>query len=89
MSDAVISALVTGAVAVLVTIINKWGDQKDIKNAINRIAEGLNILMGNDRVIFKALREHEINGESETQEQKMDSYFQKCATDGYKIKRSS
>jgi hypothetical protein len=29
----------------------------------------------NDKVIFKALRNHEINGESENQEEKMDEYF--------------
>ncbi len=89
MSDVVISAMVTGAVAVLVTVINKWGDKKDIKCAINRIAEGLHIGLENDRVIFKAFRENHINGESDAQEQKMDQYFHKCATDGYKIKRSS
>ena len=29
----------------------------------------------NDLVIFKALRTHEINGESEEQEEKMKKYF--------------
>ena len=29
----------------------------------------------NDKVIFKALRNHEINGDSEEQERKMDEYF--------------
>ena len=89
MSDVAISAIVTGAVAILVTAINKWGDKKEIKCAINRIAEGLNIGLENDRVIFRAFRENKINGQSESQEKKMDEYFRKCATDGYKVKRSS
>lgn len=86
MSDAVVSAIVTGVVAVLVTAINKWGDKKNIKCAINRIAEGLNIGLENDRVIFRAFRENKINGESEAQERKMDDYFRKCASDGYKVR---
>lgn len=86
MSDAVLSAIVTGIFFVLVTAINKWGDKKEIKSSINRIAEGLHIGLENDRVIFKAFRENKINGESEEQEKKMDQYFHKCATDGYKIR---
>lgn len=39
------------------------------------IQEGLIMTLENDKVIFKALRTHEINGESEEQERKMDSYF--------------
>jgi hypothetical protein len=36
---------------------------------------GLVMALENDKVIFKSLRTHEINGESEEQEAKMDEYF--------------
>jgi hypothetical protein len=36
---------------------------------------GLVMALENDKVIFKSLRTHEINGESEEQEKKMDDYF--------------
>ena len=39
---------------------------------LNRIAKKID---GRDKVIFKALRNHEINGDSEEQERKMDEYF--------------
>ena len=43
----------------------------------DHVSEGLNIGLENDAVIFKALREHKINGESELQEQKMNDFFRK------------
>ena len=50
-------------------------DLKDIKNTITKIQMGLVMALENDKVIFKSLRTHEINGESEEQEAKMDEYF--------------
>lgn len=47
----------------------------DIRSSMKAIQEGLIMTLENDKVIFKALRTHEINGESEEQERKMDSYF--------------
>lgn len=50
-------------------------DMKELKAAVKDIEKGLVITLDNDRVIFKALRSHEINGESEEQERKMDEYL--------------
>lgn len=47
----------------------------EIKASMKAIQEGLVMTLENDKVIFRALRTHEINGESEEQERKMDSYF--------------
>jgi hypothetical protein len=46
-----------------------------INDRLDTVQEGLVMALENDRVIFKALRTHEINGESEEQERKMDRYF--------------
>jgi hypothetical protein len=87
-SDLVWGALIAGGVSIITTVINRWGDTKRLTGAINRIAEGLNIGLDNDRVIFRAFRENKINGESEAQERKMDDYFQRCAISGYKVKEN-
>jgi len=50
-------------------------DLLDIKEKIQAIQMGLVMALENDKVIFKSLRTHEINGESEEQEKKMDEYF--------------
>jgi len=50
-------------------------DLNDIKEKIQTIQMGLVMALENDKVIFKSLRTHEINGESEEQEKKMDEYF--------------
>ena len=50
-------------------------DMKELKAAVKDIERGLVITLNNDRVIFNALRTHEINGESEEQERKMDEYL--------------
>lgn len=50
-------------------------DLREIKNTIQLIQMGLVMALENDKVIFKSLRTHEINGESEEQEKKMDDYF--------------
>jgi hypothetical protein len=47
----------------------------EIRSSMRSIQEGLVMTLENDKVIFRALRTHEINGESEEQEKKMDSYF--------------
>jgi hypothetical protein len=46
-----------------------------INERLDTVQEGLVMALENDRVIFRALRTHEINGESEEQEKKMDKYF--------------
>ena len=50
-------------------------DLREIKSTITTIQMGLVMALENDKVIFKSLRTHEINGESEEQEKKMDDYF--------------
>ena len=50
-------------------------DLREIKSTITKIQMGLVMALENDKVIFKSLRTHEINGESEEQEKKMDDYF--------------
>ena len=47
----------------------------NIKETLIKLQEGLTMALENDLVIFKALRTHEINGESEEQEEKMKKYF--------------
>ena len=49
-------------------------DLKEIKTTITRIQMGLVMALENDKVIFKSLRTHEINGESEEQEKKMEVF---------------
>ena len=50
-------------------------DIETIKETMKLMEEGLVMALENDKVIFKALRNHEINGDSEEQERKMDEYF--------------
>lgn len=45
---------------------------------MEEIKEGIRLGLENDAVIFKALREHRINGGAETQERKMNEYFRKA-----------
>ena len=55
----------TGAIVTVYDLLVKY----------ERLAEGLKLGLENDKVIFKALREGHINGESELQDKKMDKYF--------------
>ena len=50
-------------------------DIKEIKGILDKLQDGLSLGLENDMVIFNALRTHEINGESEAQEKKMEKYF--------------
>jgi glutaredoxin 2 len=99
MSDPVTVALIGGGIAllngpILLAIFNnhikKTDETKKIREDINklsklvdRIGDGLNIGLRNDKVIFEALRKNSINGESERQEQIMDEYFTNCAVSGF------
>lgn len=58
-----------------------WGLERFAKrkdNQMDEIKEGIKLGLENDAVIFKALRENKINGESEAQEAKMNKYFRKA-----------
>ena len=83
MSDVIVVALITAGVGFATTLINKFCDRRRLTSAIDKIAEGLAIGLENDAVIFKALRENEINGESEVQERKMNEYFRDSTTSGF------
>lgn len=50
-------------------------DMAYIKKKIAVIQEGMIICLENDCVIFHALKTHQINGDSEKQEKKMNDYF--------------
>ena len=96
MSDPVRLALIGGGIAllngpILLAIFNnhikKTDETKKIREdiiklskVVDRIGDGLNIGLRNDKVIFEALRKNSINGESERQEQIMDEYFAKSVT---------
>jgi hypothetical protein len=94
MHDAVLVAVITGCVAlsngILSTILNRRWKRNDklaemrsdisrLYHMVDRLGKGLCLGLENDKVIFKAFREHAINGESETQEERMDTYFRECA----------
>jgi hypothetical protein len=81
-----IGACLFGSGGVVLWLLNRYAkryderhcyqkDLKDIKHTINLVQTGLVMALENDKVIFKSLRTHEINGESEEQERKMDDYF--------------
>lgn len=50
-------------------------DIKDIKEDLQKVQSGLVMCLENDCVIFHALKSHQINGDSEKQEEKMRLYF--------------
>lgn len=72
-----------GIILWILNRISKKKDQKDntqkdiseIKESMALIQKGLIVALENDQVIFMALRNHEINGESEKQDKKMNEYF--------------
>ena len=50
-------------------------DLKELKLALQTLQRGLIMCLENDCVIFHALKTHQINGDSEMQENKMKAYF--------------
>ena len=69
-------ATLLGAGGIVMHFINKK-EQKD-NQQWERIMEGIRLGLENDVVIFNALRNNHINGESEKQEKKMNAYFSKA-----------
>lgn len=51
----------------------------DLKQVKDHEVKGIMLGLENDAVIFEALKNHHINGESEAQKEKMDAYFKECA----------
>ena len=50
-------------------------DLGEIKEYIKTLQRGLIMCLENDSVVFNALKTHQINGDSELQEKKMQAYF--------------
>ena len=71
-----LAASLFGAGGIVMHFINKK-EAKDSKQ-FDRVMEGIRLGLENDVVIFKALRDNHINGESEKQEEKMNAYFRKA-----------
>ena len=76
-------AIIIAVIGLLGTVLSSGGvvmfflnrKEKKAEKRDQKVLKGLKILMENDAVIFKALREHKINGESEHQEEKMNTFF--------------
>ena len=101
MNDIIKVAVITGVITLLngplfITIMSRhWRKDDEINNLredidklfklVNRLAAGLEIGLRNDKVIFRALRENCINGDSELQDKIMDEYFTECTVHGFKV----
>jgi hypothetical protein len=83
---ATVAVCLFGSGGIVIWLLNRHARKADgmdeksktlerISDKLEIVQEGLVMALENDRVIFKALRTHEINGESEEQEKKMDQYF--------------
>lgn len=83
MDKASIINIVIAVIGLLGTVLSSGGivmwflnrKEKRQENRDSKIFEALEILMGNDIVIFDALRNNHINGESERQEEKMKEFL--------------
>jgi len=101
MDNLITIALITGTITLLngpllITIMSRhWKKDDEIGNLrddidklfklVNRLAAGLEIGLRNDKVIFRALRENCINGDSELQDKIMDEYFTECTVHSFKM----
>jgi len=82
-TEAMWVAIIAGGFGFAGSALSIFFGMERVKKAVSCLGEGLSIGLDNDRVIFKALREHSINGESEAQERKMDDYFRKQTKKGF------
>ena len=55
--------------------IKKTDRVAELEKKIDRLCEGMELTILDDKVIFKALRQGHINGESEAQEKKLDDFI--------------
>lgn len=60
---------------IIMYFIKKHDRVSELETKFDRLSEGIELGLENDAVIFKALREGHINGESERQEKKMNEFF--------------
>ncbi len=70
---------------IIMYIIKKHDRLEKVEKVVERLAEGVTLGLENDIVIFNALRNNHINGESEKQEQKMRNYFRDNSNKGMEI----
>ena len=54
---------------------------------LDRVGEALDLSLESIVVIMNALRDGKINGESERQKEKIEGYFRKITSEGFKIRR--
>jgi len=93
MNDTILVALIAGVSGIVggggigLYLLKRKDTIADLCKRVDRLAEGLNIGLENDVVIFEALRKKEINGNSTVQERKMTTYFAKCTAEGFKVKK--
>jgi len=93
MSEVVLVAIIAGVFGTLggggigLYLLKRKDIIIDLCKRVDRLAEGLQIGLENDIVIFEALRKKDINGNSVEQERKMHAYFAKFTTDSYKVKK--
>ena len=59
---------------------------KILTEVLMRNSEGAILSLENDTIIFNALRNNHINGESELQEEKLKAYYKKCAASNFQIR---
>lgn len=85
----IIATVVTATFAsggVVMYWLKKHDRVNELEKKFDRFAEGMKLGLENDVVIFKALREGHINGESEEQEKKLREYFFNCSMRGLEKK---
>lgn len=70
---------------VVMYLIKKRDRLARLEAVVERLSEGVMLSLQNDIVIFNALRNNHINGESELQEKKMKEYFYKHTNKGLEI----
>jgi len=79
-SDIVIVAIITGAFGLAPHVMARFGGQK---RALDRVAKATEINLKSIKIIFKALREQSINGESIEQERKIDEFLMDSTSSGF------
>lgn len=82
-------AVVMGAIlasgGIFMYYIKRHDRINDLLVKYERLAEGVKLGLENDVVIFNALRNGHINGESEEQEKKMKEYFYNNSMKGFDL----
>ena len=82
---AVAMAAILASGGIFMYYIKKHDRINELLIKYERLAEGVKLGLENDKVIFKALREGHINGESEEQEKKMNKYFYENSMRGFDL----